>query len=293
MSTSRHEALAGKADEWDVVVRPDRAWWNIELREIWRYRDLLMLMVRRDLLAVYKQTLIGPAWQVLQPLLTSIMFAVVFGIMARMSPSGIPPLLFYLSAVVPWGFFSGVVTRTSQTLLSNAALMTKVYFPRLVAPMATVMATGFNFLVQLTAYFAFALIYAVLGKHPWPVGPEVVMLPVLIVIIAVMGFGVGIGVSALTARFRDFGLLIGFVVQLLMYGSPVIFPLSMTVPGSKIRMALELNPLTPVIEGFRAALLGLPMEWATLWYSAGMAVAALTIGLVLFQRVERSFADVI
>jgi lipopolysaccharide transport system permease protein len=293
MTMAMRDAAVPQSEQWEVVVRPEHGWWSLDLREIWRYRDLLLLLVRRDLLAVYKQTLIGPAWQVLQPLLTSIMFAVVFGIMARMAPSGIPPLLFYLSAVVPWGFFSGVVTRTSQTLLSNAALMTKVYFPRLVAPLATVLATGFNFGVQLTAYLVFALIYALLGKHPWPVGVEAAMLPALIAIIAVMGLGVGLGVSALTARYRDFGLLIGFAVQLLMYASPVIFPLSMTTPGSKLRAAIELNPLTPVIEGFRAALLGMPMEWGTLWYSAGVAVVVLVLGLLLFQRVERSFADVI
>jgi lipopolysaccharide transport system permease protein len=293
MTMAARDAGAGLEEQWEVVVRPDRKWWNVDLSEIWRYRDLLLLLVRRDLLAVYKQTLLGPAWQVLQPLLTSLMFAVVFGIMARMSPSGIPPLLFYLSAVVPWGFFSGVVTRTAQTLVSNAALMTKVYFPRLVAPMATVLATGFNFGVQLLAYFVFALIYALIGKHPWPIGAEAAMLPVLIAITAVMSFGVGIGVSALTTRYRDFGVLIGFGVQLLMYASPVIFPLSMTSPGSRLHAVISLNPLTPVIEGFRAALLGLPMEWGSLWYSAAMALAFLAVGLMMFQRVERSFADVV
>ncbi|HRD51857.1 MAG TPA: ABC transporter permease, partial [Flavobacteriales bacterium] len=145
-------AFSGHAQEerWDVVVQARVPWWRIDAREIWSYRDLLFLLVRRDLLAVYKQTILGPAWQVLQPLLTSIMFAVVFGLMARLSLTGIPPLLFYMSALVPWGLFNGVVTRISQTLVWNSALMTKVYFPRLVPPVATTLSTGFNFLVQLT-----------------------------------------------------------------------------------------------------------------------------------------------
>ncbi len=286
-------AVPERGAPWDVVVRPDRPWWNVDLGEIWHYRDLMFLMVRRDLLAVYKQTVLGPVWQILQPLLTSIMFAVVFGLMARMSLPGIPPLLFYMSAVVPWSFFNGVITRTSQTLVWNQALMTKVYFPRLVAPLSTVLSTGFNFLVQLVAFLLFATFYAVTGRFEWHLGPGLAMVPVLVLLVAVLSFGLGIGVAALTTRYRDLSFLIGFAVQLLMYASPVIFPLSRTTPGSGLRLMLELNPITPIIEGFRAAFFGLPMEWGTLLYSAGAAVVALVLGLILFQRVERSFADVV
>ena len=278
---------------WDVVIRPDRPWWKVDVREIWNYRDLLALMVRRDLLAVYKQTILGPAWQVLQPLLTSIMFAVIFGLMARMSPKGFPPLLFYMSGVVPWGYFAGVITRTSQTLVSNSGLMTKVYFPRLVAPISTVISTGFNFLVQLASFFLFAGFYAVTGKFQWNIGWEVCMIPVLILLMVVLSFGIGIMVAALTTRYRDFSFLIGFAVQLLMYASPVIFPLSLAVEGSKTRAVLELNPMTPVIEGFRAALFGLEMDWTMLGSTAVASVVALAVGLIMFQRVERSFADIV
>ena len=283
----------GRDQGWDVVIRPDRPWWKVDVREIWSYRDLLVLLVKRDLLAVYKQTLLGPAWQVLQPLLTSIMFAVIFGIMARMSPKGFPPLLFYMSGVVPWGFFAGVITRTSQTLVSNSGLMTKVYFPRLVAPISTVLSTGFNFLVQLASFFVFAGFYAATGKFQWNIGWEACMVPVLILLMVVLSFGIGIMVAALTIRYRDFTFLIGFVVQLLMYASPVIFPLSMAVEGSKTRAVLELNPMTPVIEGFRAALFGSGMDWSLLGRTAIAAVVALVIGLIMFQRVERSFADIV
>jgi lipopolysaccharide transport system permease protein len=286
-------SVADDAHSWDVVIRPDRAWWQLDVRELWRYRDLLMLLVRRDLLAVYKQTLLGPAWQVLQPLLTSIMFAVVFGLMARMSLPGIPPLLFYMSAVVPWGFFSGVVTRTSQTLVWNAALMTKVYFPRLISPLATTLSTGFNFLVQLAAFLVFAAFYAGTGRFTWGIGVEVAMVPVLVLLLALLALGLGLLVSALSLRYRDLSFLIGFAVQLLMYCSPVIFPLSRVDEGSFLRTVLVANPVTPVIEGFRAAFFGLPMDWSSLFYTGGVALALLAVGLLLFQRVERSFADIV
>ncbi len=287
-------AVADKdAQQWDVVVGPDRPWWNVDVKEIWRYRDLLVLLMRRDLTTVYKQTILGPLWQVLQPLLTSVMFAFVFGRMGRFAPPEIPGLLFYMSAIVPWGFFAGVITRTSQTLVSNQALMTKVYFPRLVAPLSTVGSTGFNFLVQLSAFFALAIGYAIMGKFSWKIGAEVAMVPVLLAIVVVLSFGIGITVAALTTRYRDFSLLIGFAVQLLMFMSPVIFPLSRTEPGSALRTVVEFNPMTPIIEGFRAALLGMPMNWTSLLYSAGVALVALAVGLVMFQRMERSYADVV
>lgn len=286
-------SVADDPHSWDVVIRPDRAWWQLDVRELWRYRDLLMLLVRRDLLAVYKQTLLGPAWQVLQPLLTSIMFAVVFGLMARMSLPGIPPLLFYMSAVVPWGFFSGVVTRTSQTLVWNAALMTKVYFPRLISPLATTLSTGFNFLVQLAAFLVFAAFYAGTDRFTWGIGAEVAMVPVLVLLLALLALGLGLLVSALSLRYRDLSFLIGFAVQLLMYCSPVIFPLSRVEEGTFLRTVLVANPVTPVIEGFRAAFFGLPMDWSSLFYTGGVAIALLAVGLLLFQRVERSFADIV
>ena len=278
---------------WDVSVSADRPWWQLGLGEVWRYRDLLMLLVRRDLIAVYKQTVLGPAWQVLQPLLTSIMFAVVFGLMARMSLPGIPPLLFYMSALVPWGLFNGVVTRISQTLVWNSALMTKVYFPRLVPPLATLLSTGFSFVIQLSAFFLFAIGYALAGRFTWNMGVEVLAVPVLLLVLLALAFGLGLLVASLSVRYRDLSFLIGFVLQLLMYMSPVIFPLSRVDEGSGLRALLEANPMTPILEGFRAALFGLPMDWGTVLYSVAWAAVALVGGLFLFQRVQRSFADVI
>ncbi|MBK7238908.1 MAG: ABC transporter permease [Flavobacteriales bacterium] len=243
--------------------------------------------------AQYKQTILGPLWQVVQPLLTSLMFALIFGLMARMSIPGIPPLLFYMSGVVPWTFFSGVINRTSTTLTTNAPLMTKVYFPRLVSPMATTISTMVGFVVQIIFFFVVAFLYRISGAYPWQPGIDLLWLPVLIVLQIVMAFGIGLLVSALTVRFRDLGILIVFLVQLLMYMSPVIFPLSRTVEGSLTHRIVISNPMTPIIEGFRASLLGTPMDAFSLWYPAVFGFAVLAIGLSMFQRVQRQFADVI
>ncbi len=286
-------AMKDDKDQWDVVIDPSRAWWLVDLREIWRYRDLLVLLVRRDLLAVYKQTILGPAWQVVQPLLTSLTFAVIFGFLARMSEAGIPPLLFYMSGVVPWLFFANVTNRTAQTLVFNAQLMTKVYYPRLISPIATTLSSSVSFLVQLGAFALFALYYHLSGLHAWTLGKELAMLPVLVLVLMSIGFGAGLIVASITTKFRDFGLLLGFGIQLLMYLSPVIFPLSRVPEGGVLRRFLELNPMTPVIEGFRAVLVGSAMDWSTLVYGASCGMVLVVVGILVFQRAERSFADFI
>ena len=282
-----------QTQQWEVIVTPDQPWWNIDLREIWRYRDLLMLLVRRDLLAIYKQTVLGPLWQLVQPLLTSLMFAFVFGIMGRMAADGIPPTLFYMAAVVPWIFFANVLNKTSTTLVTSANLMTKVYFPRLIAPLATTLSTAISSLIQLALFFIIALGYRLFGGYAWSLDATILMLPVLLLILVGLGFGLGVIVSAMTTRFRDLAFLVGFGVQLLMYMSPVIFPLDKVEPGSKLRMVLELNPMTPVIEGFRAVLIGTYVEWSTLLYSFGWVVGVIVIGLAMFRRVERTYVDVV
>jgi len=282
-----------QSQHWEVVVTPDQPWWNLDLREIWRYRDLLFLLVRRDLLAVYKQTVLGPIWQLVQPLLTSLMFAFVFGVMGRMAVEGIPPTLFYMAAVVPWIFFANVLNKTSTTLVANAGLMTKVYFPRLIAPLATTVSTAVSSMIQLALFFCIALGYRLFGGYAWSLDASILMLPVLLVILVGLGFGLGVIVSAMTTRFRDLTFLVGFGVQLLMYMSPVIFPLDRVEPGSKLRMVLEMNPMTPLIEGFRAVLIGTYMEWSTLLYSLGWMVGVILIGLAMFRRVERTYVDVV
>lgn len=289
---SQHDAKTNSGT-WDVVIAPARPWWRLDLGEIWRYRDLLKELVLRDLTAIYKQTILGPIWVVVQPLITSITFAVVFGLIARMSTPGIPGLLFYMSAVVPWSFFSGVITKTAATLMANAPLMTKVYFPRLIPPLSSTCSAGFTFLVQLCFFFLFALGYRLSGTYPWGPGIQLLWLPVLLLLLVMLAFGVGLLVAALTTRYKDLNFLIGFAVQMLMYASPVIFPLSKLTPGSKVYTLIAANPMTPVIEGFRGALLGTPVHWGSLWYTFVFAALMLLLGLAMFQRAQRSFADVV
>ena len=278
---------------WDVVIRPASPWWRLDLKEIWRYRDLLSMLIYRDLTALYKQTILGPVWVLVQPLLTSIMFAVIFGLMARMSLAGYPPLLFYMAAVVPWSFFSVVITKTAATLTANAPLMTKVYFPRLIPPLSTLGSSAFTFVVQLALFFIFALFYRLSGSYAWSPGTDLLWLPLLVLLEMALALGAGLVVAAVTTKYRDLAFVIGFAVQLLMYMSPVIFPLAKVQEGSKLRMVVEANPLTPVIEGFRGSLLGSEMHWSTLWYPAIVSAVLIVLGLALFKRVERSFADVV
>ncbi|MGV9011227.1 MAG: ABC transporter permease [Flavobacteriales bacterium] len=285
------EGAAGEA--WDVVVRPASPWWRLDLKEIWRYRDLLSMLVYRDLTAIYKQTILGPVWVLVQPLLTSIMFAVIFGLMARMALDGYPPMLFYMAAVVPWSFFSVVITKTAATLTVNAQLMTKVYFPRLIPPLSTLGSSAFTFLIQLVLFFVFALFYRFSGSYAWAPGAALIWLPVLFLLIMALALGAGLIVAAATTKYRDLAFVIAFAVQLLMYMSPVIFPLAKVQEGSTLRLVVEANPLTPIIEGFRGALLGTAMDWSTLWYPVAMSVVLIVAGVALFKRVERSFADVV
>lgn len=276
-----------------MVVTPAKPWWDLELREIWRYRDLLRELTLRDLTAIYKQTILGPLWVVVQPLITSVMFAIIFGLVARMSQPGIPGLLFYMAAIVPWAYFAAVITKTAITLQFNASMTTKVYFPRVIPALATTASNGFTFLVQLALFFVFALIYRLSGSYAWSPGPELLWLPVLILQVVALSVGCGLIVAALTTRYRDLSFLIAFGVQLLMYMSPVIIPLSKVDPDSKVRFWLEANPVTPIIEGFRGALLGTDMNWGTLWYASAVSLTVLLASLALFQRAQRNFADVI
>ncbi|HPF90940.1 MAG TPA: ABC transporter permease [Flavobacteriales bacterium] len=275
------------------MVEASSPWWRTELGEVWEYRDLVLLLVRRDLLATYKQSVLGPLWQVIQPVLTALVFAVVFGFIGRGQVGDAPPVLFYMAGIVPWMFFANVINRTSQTLVWNAALMTKVYFPRLVAPLATTLATMVGFLLQLLVFGVMATVYQFTDGYGGAIGLGLVALPVLILLTAMLALGLGLFVAGLTARYRDLGFLVAFGVQLLMYASPVIFPLAMIPEGSKVRDWIVLNPMSGIIEGFRSALLGTPMDWSLLAYPAMMAVVILVLGLVIFQRIQRSFADVI
>jgi lipopolysaccharide transport system permease protein len=277
---------------WDLVIRPKTGWFDLQLADLWRYRDLTMLFVWRDFVAQYKQTILGPLWHIIQPLFTTIIFTVVFGNIARLPTDHLPPMLFYMAGVTAWSYFAECLNRTSATFTQNAAIFGKVYFPRLTVPLSMVISGLIKFGIQFGLFLAFLLFYWLKGS---PIHPTIYILltPVLLLLMAALGLGGGIIVSALTTRYRDLQYLITFGVQLLMYATPVVYPMSM-MQGGHFRWLIFVNPLSPVIETFRYAFLGAGIfNPLYLLYSALTTLLILATGLVLFHHVERTFMDTV
>ncbi len=277
--------------EWDLVITPRKKWYDLQLGDVWRYRDLIALFVRRDFVSRYKQTILGPLWLIIQPILNSLVFTVVFGNIARLSTDGLPPMLFYMSGTVLWSYFSNCLTGTSQTFIQNAHLFGKVYFPRLVMPISIVISAMINLAIQFALFMGFRTYFAASGaaisftSWAWT-------LPLLILLMAGLGLGFGIIVSSLTTKYRDLNYLVGFGVSLWMYATPVLYPVS-SIPENWRWVAL-VNPITPIVETFRAGFLGQgTVSWARLGYSAAFMLVVLFIGAVIFNRVEKTFIDTV
>jgi len=280
------------AQQWDLIIRPKVGWLDLHLGDLWRYRDLTGLFVWRDFVAQYKQTILGPLWHIIQPLFTTLIFTVIFGKMAKLSTDGLPPLLFYLAGVTCWSYFADCVTRTSATFISNAGLFGKVYFPRLSVPVSLVISGMIRFAIQFALFLAFLIFYWVGGAHVHPTA-AIALTPLLLLVMAGLSLGAGIIVSALTTRYRDLQQLVAFGVQLLMFATPVVYPLSM-IGGGAFRWLILANPMTPIVEAFRYAYLGSGTFTAgDLFYSAGFAAVVLFLGIVLFNHVERTFMDTV
>lgn len=280
-------------DDWDLEIRAHSGWLNLHLKDLWRYRDLLRMFVWRDFVAVYKQTILGPVWFFIQPLLTTATFTIIFSGIAKLSTDGLPPLLFYLAGTTPWNYFAAAITKTSNTFVSNAGMFGKIYFPRLVTPISAVISTLIQFGIQFLLLFMLLAWYLFKGE---PIRPDwlgvVLFTPLLILLLAGLGLGVGIIVSSLTTKYRDLSFLVTFGVQLAMYATPVVYPLSM-VPA-KYRFWLNFNPMTSIIEAFRSIYLGVgSFSWLWLGYSAVVVTAVLFFGVVIFNRVEKSFMDTV
>ncbi len=251
-----------------------------------------MLFVRRDFVAQFKQTILGPLWFVLQPLLTTVVFTVVFGNIANLSTDGLPKVLFYLSGNVVWMYFSGVLTATANTFVGNAHLFGKVYFPRLAVPLSISISNLLKFGLQVLFFLGFWVCFAATGADI-RFTPAAWLFPFLVLIMAGQALGVGILFSALTTKYRDLRFLLDFGVRLAMYATPVIFPLS-SITGGRLRLVLLANPMTPIIEVFRLGFLGQgTLHWGWLGYSAGFAVVSLLVGAMIFNRVERTFMDTV
>ena len=274
-----------------TIIKPKRSLWEIDLKEIWNYRDLLMLLVKRDFISVYKQTILGPVWFFIHPLLTTITFAFIFGNLAGISTGSVPPILFYLTGVTFWNYFSSCLTSTSNTFVTNASVFGKVYFPRLIVPLSVVISN----LMKLAIQFLLLLVvwaYYLLQNYPIHPQIELAFVPVVIFLFALMGLGFGLIFSAMTTKYRDLSFLIAFGVQLLMYASAVIFPVSVIHPDKQ--WILFLNPLVPLMEIVKFAFLGEgTLNWPATAYSGIFTLFILIIGVLVFNKVEKDFIDTV
>ncbi len=274
------------------MLSPKIGWFDFRLKELWRYRDLIGLFVRRDFVSVYKQTILGPLWFLIQPLLTTLIFTVIFGRVAKIPTDGVPPVLFYLAGVTAWTYFAACLNKTSNTFVGNANIFGKVYFPRLTIPVAVVISNLIAFGIQFLMFLGFLAWYA-LGKDGG-ISPNAWILatPLLVLQMALLGLGCGFIVSSLTTKYRDLTQLVGFGVQLWMYLSPVVYPASQL--SEKWRTVMAFNPMAPIIEVFRYAFLGSGdfngVHWAI---SAAMTLLILVVGVTLFTRVEKNFMDTV
>jgi lipopolysaccharide transport system permease protein len=274
-----------------TVITPHRGWFDWRLGQLWRYRDLIGMFVWRDFVSVYKQTILGPLWHIIRPLITTLTFTVVFSRIAGLSTDGTPPFLFYMVGNIAWGYFSNSLDNTSKTFVSNSGLLGKVYFHRLVIPVSLIFSNLIAFGIQFAILLAVMAIYAISGVT-LHLGWGLLLTPALLLLLAGYALGVGIIICALTTRYRDLSYLVTFGVQLLMYVTPVIYPVS-AIPV-RYRWAANLNPLSPVFEGFRVALLGAgTVTFAQLAASAALMLILLATGLMIFTRVERTFMDTV
>ena len=278
-------------DSWTTVLRPQASRFDFRLGELWRYRDLVGLLVRRDFVATYKQTILGPIWFLIQPLMTTLTFVVIFGNIAGMPTDGQPQVLFYMLGTVVWSYFATCFVQTSNTFVSNASLFGKVYFPRLVVPVATVTSNLLTLAIQFAQFVVIALLFTSASTRPTP-NAWLAAIPLLIVLMAGLGLGLGLAISSLTTRYRDLQHAVAFGTPLLMYATPVIYPLS-SVP-ERFRWIVAANPMTPIVEAFRFAILGSgTVSTGHLAYAAAATVVSLIVGIALFNRTERNFMDTV
>lgn len=279
-------------EKWDLVIKPKSSWIDLRFKELWKYRDLLLLFVKRDFVAVYKQTVLGPLWFFIQPILTTAMFALIFGYFGQISTDGMPKLLFYLTGLTLWNYFSDCLTKTSETFIKNQNIFGKVFFPRLIVPLSITVSSLLKFGIQ---FILFALVWCYYyffttdsGINPTQ---EILVVPLLIIIMAGLSLGFGIIFSSITTKYKDMNFLLAFGVQLLMYASSVVIPISLM---GKYAWIFKLNPMVNIIEAFKYAFLGVgEFSWFWLGYSFAFMCILLFFGIIIFNRVEKSFMDTV
>ena len=279
-----------KENKWTEIIEPQSSLLNLNLKEVWRYRDLLLLLVKRDFVTYFKQTILGPIWFFVNPILTTLIYTLVFGNIAGISTNGTPKIAFYLSGVVMWNYFSTSLTQTSTVFTVNAPIFGKVYFPRLIMPLSIVVSNLMQFGIQFLLFLIIVIYYTFQGQlHP---NIFVLLTPVLIVLMAAFALGVGMIFSSMTTKYKDMAMLLTFGVQLFMYATPIVYPLS-TI-NDQYKYLIELNPLTAIIENFRYAFLGSgSLNIEALGYSCVMIGILLAIGTIIFNRIQKGFMDTI
>lgn len=277
--------------DWDFRIEANDGPLSIGFSQVWKFRDLLMLFVKRDIVTVYKQTILGPLWFFIQPILTTVTFMFIFGKLAGISTDGVPQILFYLSGITIWNYFNETLTQTSKTFTENAPIFGKVYFPRLVLPLSKVISNLLKFAIQFGFFLVTLLVYVLLGEEVSP-NMYILLTPLLLVLMGGLGLGFGLISSALTTKYRDLTFLIAFGVQLLMYATPVIYPMSSI--SEKYQFYIWLNPLTSILESFKYAYLGSGvLDWFWISYSIVFTFVLLLLGSVTFNRIEKSFVDTV
>ncbi len=280
-------------ETWTTDIKPKNRLFDVDFKELWHYRDLCLLFVKRNIITQYKQTILGPLWYLVQPLMTTVMYMVVFGGIAKIPTDGLPQPLFYLAGICMWQYFSDCLSKTSNTFVDNAGIFGKVYFPRLVVPLSNVMSNLVRFGIQLGLFFAVYIYYQLFTPVQIHTNWYALLLPILVLLLAGLALGFGILFSSMTTKYRDLQLLLSFFVSLWMYATPVIYPLS-TITNEKLRFVMSLNPLTGIIEAFKYGVLGVgQFSWSMLAYSFGFMLLLLAVGIVVFNKVQRSFMDTV
>ena len=279
--------------DWTLVIKPQQSLLNLRLGEVWRYRDLLMLFVRRDFVAFYKQTILGPLWYVLQPLMMTVVFTLIFSKIAKISTDATPPILFYLAGITIWAYFSEALTKISDTFFANQQLFGKVYFPRILVPLSIVISGLIKLTIQFSVFIAMTVFFIWFRDVPLKINSYALLFPILILILAMLSLGFGMIISAMTSKYRDLKFALSFGVQLWMYASPIVYPMSL-IGGGKWRFLIWANPISPILECFKLGFLGDgTFYFAHLGYSAAFALVVLFAGIVIFNRVERTFMDTV
>jgi lipopolysaccharide transport system permease protein len=281
-------------EPWDLILEPKTKWYSLGLSQIFRFKDLLLLFVRRDFVSIYKQTILGPIWFFIQPIITAITYAIIFGMLANISTEGIPPILFYMCGITLWNYFSDTLVKTSETFTANSSIFGKVYFPRMVVPLSVVLSNIVKFGIQFLLFIAVWVYYLITSNTLHP-NFTILLVPFLILLMGFLGLGFGIIITSMTTKYRDLKFLISFGVQLLMYASPIVFPLSLvTEKYPQYKLLILANPITSIIETFKYAFLGVgEFNWFYLGYSFLFTIVLFFIGIVVFNKVEKSFMDTV